>query len=480
MPYRFSDLLVQRGRLALVALLVLSASVAGQPSDRERISVPEQSKLDEARQLAGEVYGAEYKNARTPAQLQLLAGKLRREASQMDSDPAGRFVMFKLAADVAVRAGDGRAALGAVEEIAQVYDVDGVAMKTELLLELADVARSRIQQRTLALRMLPIVAEAIAEDNYEAAERLCRMAKAAAQKGRDGALANRITALGNQVNQTEREYRKVEAAFRALDAAPTDPDANLRVGRYLCLVKGDWAAGVPMLALGSDAQLKAAAVADLQEPDSADAQGQLGDQWWQLAEEAEDSEKTNLQIRAAHWYRQALPTLGGLTKAKVEKRLEEVPERAASSMAIPTPWVRLVNLNSGLCLSVRGASKAEGAKICQHTFQDAAGEQQWEIVPLDPQWGAILNRHSDQALAVPNDSGMSGANLVQLPFDGTSKGRQWRMVPLAPGVVGVLNRGSGQALAVAYGATHSGATICQWPFDKNSEEHQWRIEPVVY
>ena len=482
MPYRSSNLLVSSCLLALLALSLLSAPLAGQPShptDPKKTPVPEQAKLDEARRLAREVYGPEYQNARTPAQLQLLAGKLLGEANRMGSDPAGQFVMFQLAADVAVQAGDGRTALGAVDQIAQIYDVDGIAMKTELLVELADGARSGVQQRAIALRMLPVVAEAVAEDEYEAAVRLCRMAKAASQKGRDGALANRITALSNQVQQTEREYRKVEAAFGALDAAPTDPQANLRVGRYLCLVKGDWEAGVPMLALGSDPRLKAAAVADLQQPDSADVQVQLGDQWWQLAEKAENAEKTNLQIRAAHWYRQALPTLSGLTKAKVEKRLEDVPEQAASSMAIPTPWVRIVNVNSGLCLSVRGASKANGARICQYPVQESAAEQQWEIIALDPKWCAILNRHSNQSLTVPGASGASGVTLVQSPFDPSANEHQWRLAPLGPAVVGVLSRQSGQAVAVAYGSKSSGGSICQWPFNKNSKEHQWRIEPVV-
>ena len=59
---------------------------------------------------------------------------------------------------------------------------------------------------------------------------------------------------------TSQEYRD---ALVVLENDPTNPAANLAAGRHLCLVQGDWDRGLPMLALGSDAELKAAATKDL-------------------------------------------------------------------------------------------------------------------------------------------------------------------------------------------------------------------------
>jgi formylglycine-generating enzyme required for sulfatase activity len=80
-----------------------------------------------------------------------------------------------------------------------------------------------------------------------------------------------------------------------------------------------------MLALGSDAALKAAAIKDLRGADSADEQAAIGDAWWDLAETKQGEERDTLRLRAGYWYRQAEPNLsGGLARLKIKQRLEEI------------------------------------------------------------------------------------------------------------------------------------------------------------
>ena len=50
-----------------------------------------------------------------------------------------------------------------------------------------------------------------------------------------------------------------------LKANPGDTAAHLALGRYFCLVKGDWEAGLPHLAQGDDPDLKALAEEDLKQ-----------------------------------------------------------------------------------------------------------------------------------------------------------------------------------------------------------------------
>ncbi len=69
-----------------------------------------------------------------------------------------------------------------------------------------------------------------------------------------------------------------------LETSPTDAEANLAAGRYLCLVKWDWDRAVAMLALGSDPGLKAVAKKELQRANSAEEQVAVGDAWWSLAD----------------------------------------------------------------------------------------------------------------------------------------------------------------------------------------------------
>jgi formylglycine-generating enzyme required for sulfatase activity len=90
-------------------------------------------------------------------------------------------------------------------------------------------------------------------------------------------------------------------------------------------VKGDWEQGVPYLALGSDAALKAVALMELRQANSAEHQAAIGNAWWDAAEARQGAERDTLRMRAGFWYRQAEPALAaGLAALKIKQRLEEL------------------------------------------------------------------------------------------------------------------------------------------------------------
>ena len=119
---------------------------------------------------------------------------------------------------------------------------------------------------------------------------------------------------------------KVEHALATLKTTPTDPKANLVVGRYYCFRKNDWDKGLPLLVQGSDDAQKQLATTELTKPTDSEQQKKLGDAWWDFAgSKAKLAWKSSRQ-RAAHWYRAALGGLAGPAKADVEKRLMEVEQ----------------------------------------------------------------------------------------------------------------------------------------------------------
>ena len=120
-----------------------------------------------------------------------------------------------------------------------------------------------------------------------------------------------------------KAYAEIKDARATLKEKPNDPDANLVVGKYLCRTKGDWEKGLPMLALGSNAKLKALAEEDIKGATTAEEQVKLGDAWWEA----------NGKQRASFWYEKASPSLVGLEKDRVQERLEEV---ATLGQEIPT------------------------------------------------------------------------------------------------------------------------------------------------
>jgi len=76
------------------------------------------------------------------------------------------------------------------------------------------------------------------------------------------------------------EFERAKQANTTLAKKPDDPEANFTAGKYLCLVKGDWDKGLPLLAKGSDAKLKELAQKELAGPKDAAEQAAVGDGWW--------------------------------------------------------------------------------------------------------------------------------------------------------------------------------------------------------
>src|SRR5439155_5029168 len=100
-----------------------------------------------------------------------------------------------------------------------------------------------------------------------------------------------------------------------------DAEASYQLGRYRCLVSGNWERGLPLLARGNNATGKALAEKQLADPKDPSARARLGDDCTRLAEAEKGQVKRNLQRRAMHWYRLALPKLQGLTRVRVENEL---------------------------------------------------------------------------------------------------------------------------------------------------------------
>ncbi len=118
----------------------------------------------------------------------------------------------------------------------------------------------------------------------------------------------------------------MKKALATLESSPTDPDANLLVGKYDCFAKGDWAHGLPMLALGNEPTLKSLGEQEVKGVASSEEQAHLGDAWWTAAEAQNGVDKKSMQERAAYWYQSALPALSGLPKDKVASRLRKIQD----------------------------------------------------------------------------------------------------------------------------------------------------------
>jgi len=342
MPFSRHPMLVP---IVLMATCIAAGELAAQP----KTPIPDAQAQQTAKKAAGELFAERLKQAKTTAEKTVLATDMMDAAGRVQAGSADQYVLLKIARDVAAATGDAATALQAVERLLEQFDDSAAELIGDTLLTAARQATTSTQHKAVAEAALSIGEKLADADQYETALRLCEAARSSAQRAKLFPLAKELTA---RIEETKRQqllsedYRK---ALSVLDDKPTDPAANLAAGRHLCFVKGNWERGVPMLALGSDAVLKAAAIKDLREADSADEQAAIGDAWWDLAETKQGEERDMLRLRAGFWYRQAGPKLAeGLVGLKIKQRLADIgklgseitmsPQTATSSQA-PGPAI---------------------------------------------------------------------------------------------------------------------------------------------
>ncbi|MHB1036372.1 MAG: formylglycine-generating enzyme family protein [Pirellulales bacterium] len=318
-----------------------------------RTPVPDAAAQKAARQEVRGVFQKEYAQAGTAQEKAALAKTLLGEAGGSKDNPAEPFVLFLEAWDLAIEALDPALANQVANEMARVFAVDALTMKAEAATRMSKLARSPADCERVAEAALGAMDEAVAADRFEAANVLLRAAREAARKTKNRETVVKVTARGKELQGLEKAYEPVKAAVETLAQTPDDPAANLTVGKYQCLTKGQWTLGLPKLAKGDDPSLRDSAQKDLAQPADGPAQAALADQWWNLAQQASGRAKVSLHLRAQEWYTRAAPNLTGLAKRRVEKRLEELAAAVEAGSGRKPKEYLTIPLGSGVTMRFR-------------------------------------------------------------------------------------------------------------------------------
>src|SRR5687767_9423675 len=118
--------------------------------------------------------------------------------------------------------------------------------------------------------------------------------------------------------------------------AADDPAAeSVRRGLSLCYEKGEWDAGLPLLAVGGDETLAELARADLTLPPDASpiARVVAGHDWWDHAQSQTGLAKVRAQQRAAYWYTTAIDELPDDRRARVREMIDAAAREADAFFA---------------------------------------------------------------------------------------------------------------------------------------------------
>lgn len=326
-------------------LLVLACySAFAQEAERP---VPSETEQQQALAAAKDVFGDEWRAAKTSEQKFLLAGKILQKASESKDDPAARYVLLRLGKDIATQAGDPDLAHKAIEEMATVFNIDPRQSKLDTFFAVAKQVppAKRPSLISWATKML---SETVAADDFDNAKHVFAVLQATARQSKDRAVAQQVTAMGKELSQIAKAYEAVKPVA-STENLSSDPAASLVVGRYQCFVKGNWAQGLDILKSASDEKFKTLASKELE--GTMGKEVALADQWWEVSESLDGREADIVQLHAADLYRKALSQLSGLAKSRIEKRLAGVKTSVAlTAEAQATPAILVSSLPAGAVL----------------------------------------------------------------------------------------------------------------------------------
>ena len=400
--------------LALLAMGIMCTLAVGQQTP-----IPSKEAQAKARALIQEIFkddlaqASDSKDGAAKSKLASVFLQQGRESKDKE-EAANRYMLFQMAADLAAQAGDAPLALTAVEELARSFPVNGLELKVTVLQAAGKHTESKEANKALVDLILPMIADAADADDYEVALKLSQVALDAAKKSKNLPLVTAVQKRDQEVRAVQKSFAHLKPFVERLKKDPKDAEANLELGKYFGLLKGNWKKALPLLALGSDETLGRQARADFAGAKDAKGQLSLADGWWNLAEKQKDPAKLNLQLRAKVWYEKAVLNLAGLNRTKALRRLEQINARL-EGVGVPGTQGPIGELKKfeghtdeikGVAISVDGRYAASGGlDQTVRVWNLATGKEEQVLRGHTMQvWSVVFHPNNRQVLSASWDA----------------------------------------------------------------------------
>jgi hypothetical protein len=312
----------------VLGIFLVSFTLA-QPADT-RPTVPQKAEITEKEKVIRDIFKADFAKTKA-ADRSALAVKLLEQADGTKDDNAARYVLLQEARELSAKAGDSENFLKAGEAMSKAFKIS-LADAQILGIDTLTANLTAATAREAAQPLLDAADAALGSGEFDAAQKLLRAADVAGRKASLAPLTSSIALRTKSFTALRKEFEKLGDARKKLETSPTDADANLLLGRFLCFVKNDWEMGLPRLVLGSDSTLRAAAEKDDKANSGTAAdKAEVGDTWYKFGLSADALQKSNMMSRALARYREAQSDSTGLAKVKIEKRIEELTKLAPTA-----------------------------------------------------------------------------------------------------------------------------------------------------
>ena len=224
----------------------------------KKLAIPTTEEQERIAKLLDEVYKVTHTRAKDKA----LAAQLFKTADESGTLPNERDMLLTKAVSLAADVGDYDAAFQGIDTLAASYEIDPFAAKQQLLKDSIKGVATANQITGFVAVAEQLIDQTIAKDQFDAGLALVAIAKEAISRRPSDARLFRdddeqLARRRRQITELQKSSVATDSARKSLEKNPDDPDANLTLGRWLCLLRNDWSDGLPHYAKGSDPSLKA-------------------------------------------------------------------------------------------------------------------------------------------------------------------------------------------------------------------------------
>jgi hypothetical protein len=308
------------------------------PKDPRRL-VPDEAAVAKTQTGIRDLYKDDYKKIKH-SEMSLFAERLLGEAGNFNDEAVTLYVLLCEARDVAARAADAEQAFKAIDELAARFTVEVRPLKIAALERAVREAHTPERSLLLADIAKDFIDEALNADSYVEAVRLSKLAENAGLRSGDRALITATTTRRRDIEYLQKTFDDLKPSVAALSDKPDDVDANLALGRFHCLLKGDWSAGLPHLIQCSDERLRELARKELGGIGNADQEAELAEAWREQARKERGLAHNQMLVHALTMLQRVLPDLAGVAKLKAEKSVAQIEKELPNEYLPEAPGAR--------------------------------------------------------------------------------------------------------------------------------------------
>jgi hypothetical protein len=208
---------------------IASVSLAPLPTDEA---------IDASRGKVQSILKSEYAAAKTRDKQRDLARKLLALSRDFDRDDPARFVILDEAIRFALKSADWQFAVDVVDELGQTFAVNLHRYQASVMANAARLS-NRSDAAGVCRLALGYANSAVDHERYAEAINLIQSALASARRSDVPALTRRAVDRAKEITAFSKAYEESQVARTILKHTPEDAGANLTLGRYLALYRGD-------------------------------------------------------------------------------------------------------------------------------------------------------------------------------------------------------------------------------------------------